>query len=66
MAALSNPFAQPTPQPTPFPTTQPEALSLEPSAVAAQDLPVRPMFCSLPIGKPHHAPLSWLELLGER
>jgi hypothetical protein len=65
MAALSNPshpFAQPTPQPTPLP----EALSHEPSAVAAQDLPVRPMFCSLPIGKPHHAPLSWLELLGER
>ena len=64
MAALSNPshpFAQPTPQPTPLP----EALSLEPSAVAAQDLPVGPMFCSLPIGKPH-APLSWLELLGER
>jgi len=60
MAAISNPshpFAQPTPQP--------EALSLEPQAIAAPDLPVRPMFCSLPIGKPH-APLSWLELLGER
>ena len=64
MAALGNP-SHPFAQPTPLPTTQPEALSLEPPAVAAQDLPVRPMFCSLPIGKPH-APLSWLELLGER
>jgi hypothetical protein len=64
MAATSNSsqsFAQPTPQPTP----QPLVLSLQPQAIAAPDLPVRPMFCSLPIGKPH-APLSWLELLGER
>ena len=60
MAATSNSsqsFAQPTPQPL--------VLSLQPQAIAAPDLPVRPMFCSLPIGKPH-APLSWLELLGER
>jgi len=58
MAAVSNPslpFAQPTPL----------ALSLEPPAVAGPELPVLSLFCNLPIGEPH-APLSWLELLGER
>jgi hypothetical protein len=40
-------------------------LSLEPPAVAAADLPLLSIPCTLPIGEPH-APLSWLELLGER
>jgi hypothetical protein len=43
----------------------PVALSLEPPAVAAPELPVLSVSCNLPIGEPH-APLSWLELLGER
>jgi hypothetical protein len=41
------------------------ALSLELPAAEAPDLPVLSMFCTLPIGEPH-APISWLELLGER
>ncbi len=60
MAAVSNP-AHPFAQPTPLPV----ALSLEPPAVAGPELPVLSVFCNLPIGEPH-APLSWLELLGER
>jgi len=60
MEAVSTP-SQPFAQPTPLPG----ALSLEPPAVAAPDLPVLSLFCSLPNGDPH-APLSWLELLGER
>jgi hypothetical protein len=60
MEAVSNP-SQPFAQPTPLPG----ALSLEPPAVAAPDLPVLWLFCTLPNGEPH-APLSWLELLGER
>jgi hypothetical protein len=43
----------------------PVVLSLEPPAVSAPDLPVLSIFCTLPISEPH-APLSWLELLGER
>jgi hypothetical protein len=43
----------------------PVALSLEPPAVAAPELPVLSVSCNLPIGEPH-APLFWLELLGER
>jgi len=60
MAAVSDPshrFTQPTPLPV--------ALSLEPPAIAAPDLPVLSIYCTLPISEPH-APLSWLELLGER
>jgi hypothetical protein len=60
MAALSNhshPFAQHTPLPV--------ALSLEPPAGAAPELAVLSIVCTLPISEPH-APLSWLELLGER
>ena len=53
----SHPFAQPKPQPV--------ALSLELPAAEAPDLPVLALFCTLPIGDPH-APISWLELLGER
>ena len=60
MEAVSNP-SQPFAQPTPLPGT----LSLEPPAVAAPDLPVLSLFCTLPNAEPH-APLSWLELLGER
>jgi hypothetical protein len=60
MEAVSNPS-----QPFAQPTALPGALSLEPPAVAAPDLPVLSLFCSLPNGDPH-APLSWLELLGER
>jgi hypothetical protein len=41
------------------------ALSLELPAAQARDLPVLSMFCTLPLGEPH-APISWLELLGER
>ena len=58
MAAVSNP-AHPLAQPTPL------ALSLEPPASSAPEPPMVPMFSTLPIGEPH-APLSWLELLGER
>ena len=60
MAAISN-NAHPLAQPTSLPL----ALSLEPPAVAGPELPVLSLFCNLPIGEPH-APLSWLELLGER
>jgi hypothetical protein len=41
------------------------ALSLDLPAAEAPDLPVLSMFCTLPIAEPH-APISWLELLGER
>jgi hypothetical protein len=60
MATSSNPshaFAQPKPLPV--------ALSLEIPASEAPDLPVLSIFCTQPIGDPH-APISWLELLGER
>jgi hypothetical protein len=53
----SHPFAQHTPLAV--------VLSLEPPAVSAPDLPVLSVFCTLPSGEPQ-APLSWLELLGER
>ena len=53
----SHPFAQSK--------SLPMALSLELPAAEARDLPVLSMFCTLPIGEPH-APISWLELLGER
>jgi hypothetical protein len=53
----SHPFAQSE--------SLPMALSLELPAAEAPDLPVLSMFCTLPIGEPH-APISWLELLGER
>ena len=58
MATGSNPSQ-------PFNQTKPLALSHELPAVLAPDLPVLSMFCTLPIGEPH-APISWLELLGER
>jgi hypothetical protein len=60
MATGSNP-SHPLAQPPPLPV----ALSLELPASSAPDLPVLSMFCTLPIGDPH-APISWLELLGER
>jgi len=60
MATSNNPshsFAQTKPLPV--------ALSLELPAAEAPDLPVLSIFCTMPIGEPH-APISWLELLGER
>ncbi|MEY4807337.1 MAG: hypothetical protein RLZZ206_1726 [Cyanobacteriota bacterium] len=60
MATSSNP-TQPFTQTKPLPV----ALSLELPAAEAPDLPVLSRFCTLPIGEPH-APISWLELLGER
>jgi hypothetical protein len=53
----SHPFAQSK--------SLPMALSLDLPAAEAPDLPVLSMFCTLPIAEPH-APISWLELLGER
>jgi hypothetical protein len=64
MSAVSNtsqPLAQPLAPHEPLPV----ALSLDPPAVTAQDLPVVTIPRTLPIGEPH-GPLSWLELLGER
>lgn len=60
MEAFSNP-SHPLAQHTPLPV----ALSLEPPAAAAPQLPVLSIPCTLPSGEPH-SPLSWRELLGER